>query len=125
MTNPEPLRDDRVALVLRLVRATYAGKLAWRQVGGCEWAANLGRAEVHIRSRDLDDVAPYVLDVVTANAPVSEIESVFRPGNTSPTDEQLNALLRDLYEGAKLAAIAGDPGIRAAMEALNELGVDE
>lgn len=125
MSNLEPLRDDRLALVTRLVRATYAGKLDWRQAGSCEWMASLGRANVHIRSRDEDDVAPYVLDVVTPNAPVSSIESIFRPGNTSPSDEQLNALLRDLYDVAKLAAIAGDPGIRAAMDALSELGVDE
>ncbi len=122
-----PTGDARRALLRRLLNGTRHGLVHWTKAGECEYTSDLtDDVHVSIVSKDKDDVAPFLLAIQTTGGSQTHFESIFNPRDPQNVDSQaFNRSLAELYVAAKIASVAGDPGIRAAMAALEELGIDD
>ena len=118
--------NDLFRLAQQLIERTKAGKMSWSSIGEDGFAFAGTKASVVIRSRDKDQVHPYIFTLFEGDI---EVDSITSGWNASPTgfeDEgsplPWNDALENLYRSARRNALNLDQLIESILEDIDKPG---
>lgn len=96
--------QEAAAIVSNLLEATRGGRRKWDVWGATEFQAKSGRFAYYIGARDGDDRPPFDFEIWLRKNPPERAESAKVAVVSTQPGSELNPLLTELYQAAKLSA---------------------
>lgn len=112
--------DQRADLLRQLQRKTESGSLTWTNDGEYKFFTVLPRFSIAIINEDGDDVFPFILRVV-ATQTGAVVDNYWTDTPDSNLEQEVNDLLRELYQSVKGKALGLEDAVSDLFEDLSNV----